>query len=142
AKKLIFFNNVSAVNDVVNIKFKTGAGAIDLSLLGDLKIQAYLGDTLVETLDWGTTGIINGVNVVNLLNNGDLVELPFAPGAAYDRIAVVIENLVSASVLPPVRLYGVERCYSLADAVIVAWNSYVIRSEERRVGQVGIEVGR
>jgi|GEM_PF-2404248 len=126
AKQWIFFNTVSAVNDVVNIKFKTGAGAIDLSLLGDLKIQAYLGDTLVETLDWGTTGIINGVNVVNLLNNGDLVELPFAPGAAYDRIAVGIENLVSASVLPPVQLYGVERCYSLADAEIVSWKSYVI----------------
>lgn len=125
-KQWIFFNTVSAVNDVVNIKFKTGAGAIDLSLLGDLKIQAYLGDTLVETLDWGTTGIINGVNVVNLLNNGDLVELPFAPGAAYDRIAVGIENLVSASVLPPVQLYGVERCYSLASAEIVSWKSYVI----------------
>lgn len=125
-KQWIFFNTVSAPNDVVNIKFKTGAGAINLSLLGDLKIQAYLGDTLVETLDWGTTGIINGVNVLNLLNNGNLVELPFAPGAAYDRIAVGIENLVSASVLPPVQLYGVERCYALASAEIVSWKSYVI----------------
>jgi len=126
AKQWIFFNTVSAANDVVNIKFKTGAGAINLSLLGDLKIQAYLGETLVETLDWGTTGIINGVNVLNLLNNGNLVELPFAPGAAYDRIAVGIENLVSASVLPPVQLYGVERCYALASAEIVSWKSYVI----------------
>ncbi len=126
AKQWIFFNTVSAANDVVNIKFKTGAGAVNLSLLGDLKIQAYLGDTLVETLNWGTTGIINGVNVLNLLNNGNLVELPFAPGAAYDRIAVGIENLVSASVLPPVQLYGVERCYALASAEIVSWKSYVI----------------
>jgi len=126
AKQWIFFNTVSAANDVVNVKFKTGAGAINLSLLGDLKIQAYLGDTLVETLDWGTTGIINGVNVLNLLNNGSLVELPFAPGAAYDRIAVGIENLVSASVLPPVQLYGVERCYALASAEMVSWKSYVI----------------
>ena len=129
AKQWIFFNTVSAANDVVNIKFKTGAGAINLSLLGDLKIQAYLGDTLVETLDWGTTGIINGVNVLNLLNNGNLVELPFAPGAAYDRIAVGIENLVSASVLPPVQLYGVERCYALASAEIVSWKSYVIDND-------------
>lgn len=129
AKQWIFFNTVSAANDVVNIKFKTGAGAINLALLGDLKIQAYLGDNLVETLDWGTTGIVNGVNVLNLLNNGDLVELPFAPGAAYDRIAVGIENLVSASVLPPVQLYGVERCYALASAEIVSWKSYVIDND-------------
>lgn len=129
AKQWIFFNTVSAANDVVNIKFKTGAGAINLSLLGDLKIQAYLGETIVETLDWGTTGIINGVNVLNLLNNGNLVELPFAPGAAYDRIAVGIENLVSASVLPPVQLYGVERCYALASAEIVSWKSYVIDND-------------
>src|SRR5690606_28604940 len=29
-------------------------------------------------------------------------------------------------VLPPVQLYGVERCYALASAEIVSWKSYVI----------------
>ena len=126
AKQWIFFNTVSAADDVVNIKFKTGTGAVDLALLGDLKIEAYLGDTPVDTLSWGSNGIINGINVVNLLSNGKLVELPYAPGVAFDRISVGIENLVSASVLPPVQLYGVERCFALADAELISWKSYVI----------------
>jgi hypothetical protein len=76
AKQWIFFNTVSAADDVVEIGLGTEEGGLNLSLLGDLKIQAYLGNTLVETLDWGS-GIINGLNVVDLLNNGDVIKVPF-----------------------------------------------------------------
>ena len=123
AKQWIFFNSVSAADDVAMIKFKTGAGGIDVSVLGDLKIKAYLGNTEVATVDWGTTGIINGINVLNLINNGDIVALPFAPGKAYDRISVGIENLATVSVFPPVELYSVTRCFALDKPEFIAWKS-------------------
>ncbi len=122
-KQWIFFNTVSAADDVAMIKFKTGKGIADVTVLGGLKIKAYLGNTEVDSVDWGTTGIINGVNVLNLINNGQLVELPFAPGQAYDRISVGIENLLNVSVFPPVELYSVTRCFALDKPEFVAWKS-------------------
>lgn len=110
-KQWIFFNTVSAADEVVNIRFKTGAGVAGVALLGDLKIKAYLGNTEVAVLDWGADGIISGVNVLDLINNGETVSLPFAPGVAFDRISVGIENLVNVSVFPPLELYSVtKRC--------------------------------
>jgi adhesin/invasin len=137
AKQWIFFNTVSAADDVVEIGLGTEEGGLNLSLLGDLKIQAYLGNTLVETLDWGS-GIINGLNVVDLLNNGDVIKVPFAPGAAFDRIVVGIENLVSASVFPPVHLYSVERCITLANPEFNTWKSY---ADENGVAVANVKGG-
>src|SRR5699024_1168647 len=81
----------------------------------------------VASVGWDNNGgIVNGVNVLDLLTNNQLVELPFKPGAAFDRISVGIKTLVQASVFPPVHLYSVERCYDLEEPEYVAWKSYVI----------------
>src|SRR5690625_6876966 len=93
---------MSSADDIVMIKFRTEGGAVDLDLLGSLDIIAWKGNTAVDTLDW-QNGIINGVNVLNLLSNNQMVELPYAPGAEYDRISVGISTLVGAGVFPPVR---------------------------------------
>ncbi|NKI28409.1 hypothetical protein HCG49_17805 [Arenibacter sp. 6A1] len=111
-KQWIYFNKVSDVDEVVNISFKTQAGGIDLDLLGSLEIKAYLGNTEVTTLDW-QNGLVNGVNVLNLLSNGEVVNLPFMPGAPFDRITVGIKTIVGVSVFPPVELLAVEPCTTI-----------------------------
>src|SRR5699024_325995 len=108
-KRWIFFNTVSDQNRVASIKFSTEGGAVDLNLLGNLEIVAYEGDTPVDTLDW-QDGIVNGVNVLDLLSNNKKVEVPFVIDGKFDRISVGLKALVGASVLPPVRLYSVKRC--------------------------------
>lgn len=112
-KQWIFFNSVSNTNDIAVIKFKTEGGGIDLDLLGGLEIKAYLGDDEVAQFDF-QDGLINGVNILNLLNNNQIVELNFRPGLKYDRISVGIKTLVQASVFPPIHLYGVNRLCSNA----------------------------
>ncbi|PNW28194.1 hypothetical protein [Formosa algae] len=107
-KQWIFFNTVSNSTDIAVINFKTGGGVIDLDVLGGLQIKAYLGNTEVAMFDFGD-GIINGLNVINLLNNGNTVSLNFRPGVDFDRISVGIETLVGVSVFPPVHLYGVNK---------------------------------
>lgn len=124
-KQWIFFNSVSEADDTALIKFKTGAGGVDLDVLGGLEIKAYLGNDEVATLDW-QDGLINGINVLDLINNGDMVEVPFTPGDAYDRISVGIKTLVGVSVFPPVELYDVSRCYTLSSSKITSWKSYII----------------
>ncbi|ERJ59381.1 hypothetical protein M472_11410 [Sphingobacterium paucimobilis HER1398] len=122
-KQWIFFNSVSAADDVAMIKFKTGAGVADVAILGGLKIKAYLGHTEVASVNWGATGIVNGIDVLDLIKNGSIVELPFAPGVPYDRISVGIESLLNVSVFPPVELYSVTRCFNLDAPNFVAWKS-------------------
>ena len=124
-KQWIFFNTVSDADDAVLINFSTEQGGVDLDLLGGLEIKAYLGEDEVATLDW-QDGIVNGVNVLDLINNNQNVEVPFKPDEEFDRISVGIKTLVSASVFPPVHLYSVERCYDLDDPEFIAWKSYVV----------------
>src|SRR5690606_38560311 len=85
-KQWIFFNTVSSPESVSLIKFKTEAGAVDVDLLGGLEIKAYLGNVEVAQLDF-QNGIVNGINVLDLINNNQLIELPFKPGSEYDRIS-------------------------------------------------------
>lgn len=124
AKQWIFFNKVSDADEVVNIAFKTQAGAVDVNLLGNLEIKAYKGNTEVATLDWNN-GIVNGINVLNLISNGERIEVPFMPGEAFDRISVGIKTIVGVSVFPPVELYSVTLC---ADSYL-AWKSYKVNED-------------
>src|SRR5690606_34362007 len=83
-KQWIFFNSMSKADDVTTITFRTQANVATVAVLGNLVIQAYNGDTPVHTLDWGPDGIINGLNVLQLVQNGQTVNLPYTPGVAYD----------------------------------------------------------
>ncbi|WP_310992124.1 hypothetical protein [Aequorivita marina] len=115
-KQWIFFNSVSNEYDVAVIKFKTQGGGVNLDLLGGLEIKAYLGNTEVAEFDF-QNGIINGVNILNLLNNNETVMLNFRPGLKYDRISIGIKTLVQASVFPPIQLFGVDRLCSDGDLI-------------------------
>lgn len=109
-KQWIFFNTLSLANDVVDIEIDTESGVVDLDLLGGLEIIAYNGNDTIAVLNW-QNGIVNGVNVLDLLSTGQRVKVPFSPGAEFDRISVGIKTLVEASVFPPLTLYSVtKRC--------------------------------
>lgn len=107
-KQWIFFNTEAYDYDSVEIKFKTEGGGVDLDLLGGLEIKAYMNNDEVAQLDF-QNGIVNGVNVLDLLNNNQMVELTFKPEAKFNRISIGIKTLVQASVFPPVHLYEVKR---------------------------------
>src|SRR5690625_6904360 len=87
--------------------------------------MAYKGNDTIATLNW-QNGIVNGVNVLDLIQNGQRVTVAFAYGGEFDRISVGIKTLVGSSVFPPLMLYNVERCVGLADPEFVSWKSYEI----------------
>src|SRR5690606_3909459 len=68
--------------------------------------------------------IINGVNVLNALNNGGQATIPFGPGVEYDRISVGITGVAGLSVLPALRIYAVDKDCNVPQ--FVAWKRYVI----------------
>lgn len=119
-KQIVFFNQLAKATDVVKVKIATGAGAVDLAVLGNFEIKAYKGAVEVAKLDWNN-GLINGVNVLNLLNTGSPTEIPFQPGVAFDRVSVGINTLIQASVMPNLKLYSVTK--DCATPQFVTWKS-------------------
>ena len=121
-KQIIFFNQLAEATDVVKVKIATGAGAVDLAVLGNFEIKAYKGAVEVAELDWNN-GLINGVNVLNLLNTGSATEIPFKPGVPFDRISVGINTLIQASVMPNLKLYSVTKDCTIVNPEFVTWKS-------------------
>jgi len=121
-EQLIFFNQLSKTTDVAKIKIATEAGAVDLDVLGNIEIKAYQGITEVAKLNWNN-GLINGVNVLNILNTGAITEIPFAPGVSFDRISVGLNTLLQASVMPSIRLYDVAKDCAVPSSELVGWKS-------------------
>lgn len=115
-KQWIFFNSVSNEQDMATIRFKTEGGVVDADILGGLEIKAYLGNDEVYSVS-SQNGLINGVNVAQLLSNNQMVNLDISPGQNFDRISVGIKTLAGVAVFPPIHLYSVDRvCVSNAYA--------------------------
>ncbi|WP_413511169.1 DUF11 domain-containing protein [Myroides odoratus] len=122
-KQWINFNSLSQANDVTNIRMKVGTGGISLSLLENLEIAAYRGDVLVDRLNWNN-GLLEGTDILGLLNSTAVVDIPFKPNGQYDRIAIGIKNVVSVGVFPPIEIYKVERLCQPQQ--LVSWKSYKV----------------
>ncbi|EDM43314.1 hypothetical protein SCB49_01127 [unidentified eubacterium SCB49] len=110
-KQWIFFTTISNDTDSVLVKLDVDGAVVNANVLDDgLEIKAYLGNVEVAVLDFSATGLLNGVDVVDLLNGVGAVELNFKPGVSFDRISVGTKySVLNASVFPPIRLFSVSR---------------------------------
>ena len=139
-KQFIYFNTLSVPNDVTKIRLKVGQGGVTVPLLESLEIIAYNGDAKVATLDW-KNGLVEGVDVLNLINAGNVLDIPFKVAGRYDRISVGIKNVLNVGVFPPVELYGVTRsCSVYASSDVVSWKSYKVDGNSKTTTVKGGEM--
>lgn len=127
-KQYIYFTTLS--DEEVAIKFDMKVGQLNVDLIGNIEIKAYNGENVVDQLV-ANGGFINGVNVLDLLTNGKLVELPFKPSTSYDRISVGLNSLVAVSLGANLHLYDVSRnCKpAVEEAEFVSWKSYKVNGD-------------
>ncbi|WP_257659007.1 Ig-like domain-containing protein, partial [Parapedobacter lycopersici] len=107
----VYFNTVSAKEDYFKVKLAVGnGGALTADLIGNIEIRAYNGAELVFSKKL-QGGLVNGLDLLGLLQSGQPVTLPFGPGVEFDRVAIGYNSLISLSVLAnsPIQLYSVER---------------------------------
>lgn len=139
-KQFIYFNTLSVPNDVTKIRLKVGQGGVTVPLLESLEIIAYNGDAKVATFDW-KNGLVEGVDVLNLINAGNVLDIPFKVAGRYDRISVGIKNVLNVGVFPPVELYGVTRsCSVYASSNVVSWKSYKVDDSSKTTTVKGGEM--
>lgn len=139
-KQWIDFTTLSEPNEITNIRLKVGTGGVTVPLLESLRIAAYNDETFVEQLNWNN-GLVQGVDVINLLNSSQAADIPFQINGQYNRIVIELKNLVNVGVFPPVEVYSVERLCKPAGSnqSLVTWKSYKINGDETLTSVYGGE---
>ena len=127
------FRKLSLSSEVVNLRLQYGTGGLNANIIGALEIVAYRGATPVDTLNVQSQ-LINGLNVLGILNNATGGVIPYAPGVAFDRISVGLKGVLSVGVLPELRVYAVEKDCSVP--MFKTWKSYQETSTAQAVPQV------
>jgi uncharacterized repeat protein (TIGR01451 family) len=104
------FHSLSDASDHFRVKLKMeGGNLLTAEVLGSVVVKAYSGDQEVFSQDL-RDGLLSGLDLLGLLQAGEVLSVPFGPGVAFDRIAVGIESLVSANVIQsPLEVYSIER---------------------------------
>lgn len=102
----IYFETLSNPTDDINIKIQADPALLNLGLLNNVSVTAYNGSTAV-----GTTNIsaVLNLDLLGLLNSGQAVSVPFAPGLPYNRVKVTMSSLLNVSVTQTLNLYAVTR---------------------------------
>lgn len=112
-----YFAGLSAPQDYFKVKLKLGGSALNLNVLGNYEVRAYNGTQLVYTKKL-QGALVNGLDLLGLLQSGNPIEIPFGPGVAFDRVAVGINATVGASLASsPLEVYSVER-YGLGTSLL------------------------
>lgn len=104
------FHGLSSDRDHFRVKLKMqNSGVVTADLVGSIIIKAYNGDVEVYSQRLNEQ-LVPGLDLLGLLSSGQMISLPFAPGKAFDRVAVGISSLVAANVLAaPLEIYSIER---------------------------------
>lgn len=107
ATQNFFFASPSTTGDDFNLRFSYDPAVLNVNLLNGIIVRAYNGDTQVynQTLN----NQLLGLDLLGLLNNGQVISVPFTPNAQYDRVTITLRSLVNANVTQSVRIYGVTR---------------------------------
>ncbi|WP_140936692.1 Ig-like domain-containing protein, partial [Sphingobacterium lumbrici] len=127
------FRKSALPSEIVNLTLQYGSGALDLNLIGGLEIIAYNGSIPVDTLDVESE-LINGLNVLGVLNNGAVGVIPYAPGVEYDRISVGLQGVAGVGALPELRVFNVEK--DCNTPMFKTWKSYQETSSGTAVANV------
>src|SRR5690606_15608621 len=95
----IYYGVVSEPQDYFNVRLGVeNGGTLTADLIGSIEIRAYEGNDMVYSQKL-SGGLINGLDILNLLQDGEIVTIPIGPGKSFDRIAVGYTSLVSLSAL-------------------------------------------
>jgi len=101
----IYYGGLSNTGDVVTVTISLPASALSAGLLGSVSIIAYNGSTTVGS---GTfSALLQGTDLLNLLQSGAPATITFDPGAVFNRIEITMGSLVGLATT--LNLYEVER---------------------------------
>lgn len=104
----IVYNNPSRIGDSIRVVLSDPAGLLELELLTNFQIQAYLGNQPVGPLIDGSSDLLD-IDLLGLLGdpNPKTVAAFSPPGVQFDRIQIRLESVVG--LLDGIRIHEVSR---------------------------------
>lgn len=104
----VYFNAPSNVGDEFNIRLGVDPALLNVGLLNRISVSAYNGNDLVYSESLSDN--LLGLDLLGLLNSGQVVNVPFAPGnKAFDRVKITLSSLLNVNVVQTISIYGVTR---------------------------------
>ena len=106
----IYYDNLSEPQDYLKLKLGIGNGAVlNAELIGNIEIKAFAGDEEVYVKRL-SGGLINGIDVLGLLQDGQPATVYLGPGVAFDRVTIGYNALVDLNLGDaPIYLYDIKR---------------------------------
>ncbi|TCS87291.1 hypothetical protein EDD80_105105 [Anseongella ginsenosidimutans] len=104
----VVYNNPSKLGDSIRVVLSDPGGLLELELLTNFQIQAYLGNQEVGPLIDGSSDLLD-IDLLGLLGTpGTKVIASYAPpGVQFDRIQIRLESVVG--LLDGIRVHQIER---------------------------------
>jgi len=121
----IYFETLSNPTDDINIKIQADPALLNVGLLNNVSVTAYNGITAVGTAN--ISSLLN-LDLLGLLNSGQAVSIPFAPGFAYNRVKVTMSSLLNVSLTQTLNLYAVTKSAGRPTFVAPASNTVSVCS--------------
>lgn len=103
-KQTAYFSNVSNTGDAVTITFSIPSSILSLSLLSNVTVSAYNGESLISSQSLNT---LLTLDLLGLLNSGGRYTVSFTPTGIFDRIEVSMSGVLGA--LGNLRLHEIQR---------------------------------
>lgn len=99
------FSGLTTPNDQLKITFSVPpAPLLDLSVLSDITLTAYQGNSSVLNTNIGT---LISLDLLNLLRNGNPITVTFIPNQDFDKVKIDFKSV--ANVLGTLKIHEVER---------------------------------
>jgi gliding motility-associated-like protein len=102
----IYFETLSKPTDDINIRIQADPALLNVGLLNNISITAFNGVTEVKTVS--VSSLLN-LDLLGLLNSGQIASVPFAPGLPYNRVRITLSSLLNASLTQTLNLYSATR---------------------------------
>jgi gliding motility-associated-like protein len=103
----IYFSTPSNVGDEFNIRLSVAPALANVGLTNRITVEAYNGNNLVYTRS-NLPGLLN-LDLLGLLNGGQVVTIPFAPNAVFDRVKITLASVLNVSLTQSIDIYEVSR---------------------------------
>jgi gliding motility-associated-like protein len=101
-----YFNTPSNAGDDFNLRIQSSSALLTAGILSNISVTAYNGNTQVFTQS--AANLLN-LDVLSLLNSGQVATIPFSPGVPFDRVQVTLSSLVDANLTQTIFIYDLNR---------------------------------
>ncbi|UOX33210.1 gliding motility-associated C-terminal domain-containing protein [Flavobacterium sediminilitoris] len=105
-EQTVYFDGLSNPNDVFNIRLRLDPSLVTLGVANNITISSYNGANVANSIS--LNGLLN-LDLLTLLQNNEIVSIPYSPGMAVDRITIQYSALLNVSAFQKLDLFDITR---------------------------------